>query len=58
MTRQPPVPPDFTVTCDEPPICGVSDRLQRRINAEIAVVAVGLGMAIGVVVAILARAIR
>lgn len=58
MNRQPPSPPDFTVTCDDPPTCGVSDRLQRRINAEIAVVSVGLGMAIGVVVAILARVWR
>lgn len=58
MTRQPPTPPDFTVTCDEPPTCGVSERLQHRINAQFALVAVGLGMAIGVVVAILARAIR
>lgn len=55
MNRTPPDTP-FTVTLEDPPVCGVSNRLERRIRLQFAVVAVGLGMAIGVVVAILARA--
>lgn len=50
MNRQPPTPPDFTVTCDDPPVCGVSDRLQRRIRLQFAVVALGLGAVIAGVI--------
>lgn len=56
MNRQPPTPPDFTVTCDDPPTCGVSDRLERRIRLQFAAVLMLAAAIIGVAVAILARA--
>ena len=45
MIRNPPDTP-FTVYLTEPPVCGVSDRLQRRINAQFALVAVVVGVVI------------
>ena len=49
MTRQPPATP-FTVTYDAPPICGVSDRLERRIRLQFAAVLIGAAVVVGVVV--------
>lgn len=49
MNRTPPDTP-FTVTLDDLPVCGVSNRLERRIRLQFA------AAIIGVAVAILARA--
>ena len=51
------VAPDtpFTVTLDDLPVCGVSNRLERRIRLQFAAVVVTLAAIIGVAVAILAR---
>lgn len=55
MTRTPPDTP-FTVTLDDPPVCGVSDRMERHIRLQFAAVVVTVAAIIGVGVAILARA--
>lgn len=55
MNRTPPDTP-FTVTLDDLPVCGVSDRLERRIRLQFAAVVVTLAAIIGVAVAIIARA--
>ncbi len=52
MDRIAPTPPDFTITLDDLPIYGVSDRLERRIRLQFAAVLIGAAV---VVVAIVAR---
>ncbi len=46
----------FEIDPNEPAICGVSDRLQRRIRLQFAGVLIGAAVVVGVVVAIVARA--
>ncbi len=50
MDRIAPTPPDFTITLDDPPICGVSDRLERRIRLQFAGMLIGAAVVVGAVV--------
>ncbi len=49
MNRTPPDTP-FTVTYDDLPICGVSNRLEKRIRLQFAGVLIGAAVVAGVVV--------
>ena len=49
MTRQPPDTP-FEIDLNEPAICGVSDRVERRIRLQFAAVLIGAAVVVGVVV--------
>ena len=55
MNRTPPDTP-FEITLDDLPVCGVSNRLERRIRLQFAAVLMLVAAVVGVAVAILARA--